>query len=239
MIHILPATALRLLAALLLALPLMAAAQEAEIRKNLGQRLPGFDKIDEVGKTPMPGIFEVRIGTDLFYTDAAGNHLIRGAMLDTRTQRNLTKERVDVLTAIDFKSLPLKNAFTIVRGNGKRKMVAFEDPNCGFCKRFEQDFQKVNNVTLHVFLIPILGEDSVLKSRQIWCSADKAKAWLDWMVRDIAPKGTSGCDTAALDANMKLAERHHVDSTPTLVFADGQRVPGAINTQQIEQMLGR
>lgn len=227
------------LVALLLALPFASPAQEAVIHKALAERLPEFKGIDEISKTPMPGLFEVRIGSEVFYTDAGGNYLIRGVLFDTRTRRNLTRERIDKLTAVDFKDLPFKNAFTIVRGNGKRKMAAFEDPNCSFCKRFEKDFQKVDNVTLHVFLIPILGDDSLAKSRQIWCSADKAKAWLDWMVRDLAPKGKAGCNTAALDANLAFAQKHHIDSTPTLVFADGQRIPGAIDVAQIEQLLGK
>ena len=137
----------------------------------------------------MPGLFEVRVGTDLFYTDAEGNFLIQGHLIDTKLQRNLTEERIDKLLAIDFDALPLKDAFTIVRGNGKRKMAVFEDPNCGYCKRFERDLQKVDNVTIYMFLYPILGPDSTDKSRNIWCAKDKAKAWLDWMVRDQAGAG--------------------------------------------------
>ena len=178
------------LSALILALPLAAAAQEATIRKNLAERVPGLTDIDEVSKTPMNGLYEVRVGTDILYTDAEGNFLLHGSLLDTKARKNLTEERVAKLTAIDFKELQLKNAFTITRGNGKRKLAVFEDPNCGYCKRFEKDLAKVDNITVHFFLIPILGADSVEKSRQIWCSADKAKAWVDWMQRDIAPKGS-------------------------------------------------
>jgi thiol:disulfide interchange protein DsbC len=152
----------------------------------------------------MPGLFEVRIGNDILYTDAEGNYLIQGTLIDTRSRKNLTEERIDKLTAINFKDLQLKDAFTIVRGNGKRKLAVFEDPNCGYCKRFEADLQKIDNVTVYTFLIPILGADSAEKSKQIWCSADKAKTWDDWMLRHVAPKGTSKCDTAALDANVAL-----------------------------------
>ena len=218
-------------------LPLLASAQEATIRKNLAERVPALTNIDEVSKTPMPGLFEVRIGTDVVYTDAEGNFLIHGNLLDTRAKKDLTEERVNKLTAIDFGSLQLKNAFTVVRGNGKRKLAVFEDPNCGYCKRFEKDLQKVDNVTVHFFLIPILGDDSVTKSRQIWCSADKAKTWTDWMVRDVAPKGNAICNTQALDANLEFARKYRITGTPTLIFADGTRIPGAINAQQIEQHL--
>lgn len=229
----------RALAVLLFVLPLVAGAQEATIRKNLTERVPGISQIDEISKTPMPGLFEVRIGNDLLYSDAEGNFLIQGALLDTRARKNLTEERIEKLTAIDFKDLNLKHAFTIVRGNGKRKLAAFEDPNCGYCKRFEKDLQKIDNVTVHLFLIPILGEDSVVKSRQIWCSADKTRAWQDWMLQGVVPKGEGKCDTKALDANLEFARKYRITDTPTLVFADGQRVPGAINAQQIEQLLSR
>lgn len=225
------------LGAALLALPLLATAQEATIRKNLAERIPGLAEIDEVRKTPMNGLFEVRVGHDILYTDAQGNFLLHGNLLDTKARRNLTEERISKLTAIDFKTLDLKNAFTIVRGNGKRKLAVFEDPNCGYCKRFEKDLAKVDDVTVHYFLIPILGPGSVERSNQIWCAADKAKSWSDWMVRDVAPKGSGECNTDALTANLDFARKHRITGTPTLVFADGTRIPGAINTQQIEEAL--
>lgn len=212
-------------------------AQEATIRKNLSERLPQFPKIEEVSKTPMPGLFEVRVnGADIFYTDAEGNYLIQGHLVDTQLKRNLTEERVDKLTAINFESLPFKDAFTIVRGNGKRKLVVFEDPNCGYCKRFEKDLQKVTNVTVYMFLYPILGPDSGEKSKNIWCAKDKAKAWSDWMVRDVTPVAVT-CDSAAVTRNVELGRKYKITGTPTLVFADGSRVPGAIGADQVEKRL--
>jgi thiol:disulfide interchange protein DsbC len=211
-------------------------AQEAAIRKTLAERLPQLGKIDEVSKTPMSGLFEVRVGNELFYTDAEGNFLIQGHLVDTKLQRNLTEERMDKLLAIDFSVLPVKDAFTIVRGNGKRKIAVFEDPNCGYCKRFERDLQKVDNVTVYMFLYPILGADSTDKSRNIWCSKDKAKAWLDLMVRDQATPAAS-CDTAALARNLEFGKKYKITGTPTLVFADGSRVPGAIGAPQVEKLL--
>ena len=236
----LPSTLRRALALLALALPLLAPAQEAIIRKALTERIPGLTGIDEISKSPMPGLFEVRIGNDIFYTDAKGNYLIQGALIDTRARKNLTEERINKLTAIDFKDLQLKNAFTVVRGNGKRKVAVFEDPNCPYCKRFEKDLEKIDNVTVHTFLVPILGADSTEKSKRIWCASDKAKTWDDWMLRNVAPKEAGAkCDTAALDANVAFARKYNITGTPTLVFVDGHRVPGAINTQQIEQLLAR
>jgi thiol:disulfide interchange protein DsbC len=212
-------------------------SQEAAIRKNLGERIPQLQKIDEVSKTPMPGLYEVRVnGTDIYYTDAEANYLVQGNLIDTRQKRNLTEERVDKLTAIAFESLPFKDAFTMVRGNGKRQLAVFEDPNCGYCKRFEKDLQKINNVTIHLFLYPILSADSTEKSKNIWCAKDKVKAWQDWMVRDVTPAAAS-CDSSAIARNVELGRKFKITGTPTLVFADGSRVPGAIGADQVEKRL--
>ena len=224
------------LAVLALTLPGFAQAQEATIRKNLGERIPQLAKIDEITRTPMNGLFEVRVGTDLFYTDAQGNFLIQGNLIDTRQRRNLTEERMDKLLAIDFDSLPLADAFTVVRGNGKRKLAVFQDPNCGYCKRFERDLQGVDNVTIYMFLYPILGADSGEKSRNIWCAKDKARAWQDWMIRDQTPAKAS-CDAGALARNTEFGRKNRITGTPTLIFADGSRVPGAIPAAQVEKML--
>jgi thiol:disulfide interchange protein DsbC len=223
--------------AVLTALSLGAWAQEATIRKNLAERLPNLPKIDEISKTPMPGLFEVRFnGTDLFYTDAQGNFLLQGSLIDTRSRVDLTEQRVNKLTAIAFADLPIKDAFTIVRGNGKRKMAVFEDPNCGYCKRFERDLAKIDNVTVHLFLYPILGADSAEKSRNIWCAKDKGKAWNDWMLEDITP-AEAKCDTAPLQRNVEFGRKARITGTPTIIFADGSRVPGAIPADRIEKFL--
>jgi len=212
-------------------------AQEAAIRKNLAERLPNLSKIDEISKTPMNGLFEIRVNdSDIFYTDAEGNFLIQGNLIDTKSKRNLTEERTEKLNAVAFDSMPLKDAFTIVRGNGKRKMAVFEDPNCGYCKRFERDMQKVNDVTVYMFLYPILSPDSTDKSKSIWCAKDKGKTWQDLMVRDL-PVTKASCETAAIDRNLEFGRKHKITGTPTIFFADGSRVPGAINTAQIEKFL--
>jgi thiol:disulfide interchange protein DsbC len=214
-----------------------AVAQEALIRKNLGERIPQLQQIDEVSKSPMAGLYEIRVnGTEIYYTDAEGNYLVQGNLIDTKQRKNLTEERVDKLTAINFASLPLKDAFTIVRGNGKRKLAVFEDPNCGYCKRFERDLQKVDNVTVYMFLYPILSADSSDKSKNIWCAKDKTKAWQDWMVRDKSP-ASANCDTSAIERNVALGQKFKITGTPTLVFVDGTRVPGAIAAAEVEKHL--
>lgn len=225
------------LLAALLAAGFAAHAQESTIRKNLGERIPQLQKIDEVNKSPMPGLWEVRVnGNEILYTDAEGNFLIQGNLIDTKARVNLTEERVDKLNAVSFDALPLNDAFTIVRGNGKRKLAVFEDPNCGYCKRFERDLQKVENVTVYMFLYPILSQDSTDKSRNIWCAKDRVKAWTDWMVRDQAAPSAQ-CDASALTRNLEFGRKYKITGTPTLIFADGNRVPGAINAQQVEKYL--
>src|SRR5207244_12477888 len=135
-----------------------------------------------------------------------GNYVIQGSLIDAKQQKNLTEEREEKLLQIDFSALPMKDAFVIVRGNGKRKIAVFEDPNCGYCKRFERDLQKVDNVTVYMFLYPILGGDSPDKSRNVWCAKDKGKTWQDFMVRDAAL--TSGtCDTAAIARNLEFGKK--------------------------------
>jgi thiol:disulfide interchange protein DsbC len=213
-------------------------AVESALRKNLPERMQNFPKIDEVNRTPIAGMYEVRIGSEIFYSDAEGNFIINGEMMDTRARRNLTAERVEKLLAIDFGQLPVKDAFVIVRGNGKRKLAVFEDPNCGYCKRFERDLQKVDNVTVYMFLYPILGPDSTEKSRAVWCARDKGQAWQDWMVRsEPLQKADAGCDVTALARNTEFGRKHKITGTPTLIFADGSRVPGAIATADIEKLL--
>lgn len=240
-----PATAMKpkhptisaLLATALATLSLCASAQEAAIRKNLAERLPNLPKIEEVSKTPMAGLYEVRVNqSDVFYTDAEGNYLLQGQLIDTRSRSNLTEDRVEKLSAIDFKSLPFKDSFTIVRGNGKRRIAIFEDPNCGYCKRFEKDLARIDNVTVHVFLYPVLGPDSQAKSQAIWCAKDKARAFEDWMLRSVAPAATS-CDTSAIQRNLALGQKYRVTGTPTSFLPDGTRLPGAVPLEKIEQAL--
>jgi len=216
-----------------------ACADEAVIRKNLAERLPNLPKIDEVSKSPIPGIFEVRIGSDIIYTDEQASYLIQGELIDTRTRTNLTEARIAKLTAIDFAKLPLKDAITIKQGSGARKMAVFVDPNCGYCKRFERDVAALKDVTVYTFLYPILGPDSVTKSRDIWCAKDQTKAWRDWMLNNSVPAsaGDAKCDSSVLARNTELGRKHRVQGTPAAVFEDGTRVPGAVPAAELEKQL--
>ena len=226
-------------AATLMCLALAAGAQEAAIRQALAQRLPQLKVVDEIKPAGVSGLYEVRVnGSEIYYTDAKGDFLIDGQIIETKTRRNITEDRIAKLTAIPFDSLPIKDAFTLVRGNGQRKMAVFEDPNCGYCKRFERDLQKVDNVTVYLFLYPVLGPDSVKKSQDIWCAKDRVAAWQDWMLRDQAAGAASAaCDTGAIARNVELGRKYKITGTPTLLFVNGARIPGAIDNARVEQAL--
>ncbi len=224
--------------ALVLALAIAPAfADEAAIRKNIGERVPNFPKIDEVTKTAIPGIYELRIGTDILYTDEEGNHVIEGQLIETKTKTNLTEQRVAKLTAIDFKTLPLKDAMVWKQGTGERKLVVFADPNCGYCKKFERDLQSVKDVTVYTFLYPILGGDSPEKSKQIWCAKDNIKVWRDWMIKGTPIAESPACDTSALQRNLALGRKHRITGTPGLVYEDGKMQPGAVGAEAVERQL--
>ncbi|MFM2119468.1 MAG: hypothetical protein RL722_936, partial [Pseudomonadota bacterium] len=211
---------------------------EAEIRKALAERYPNLPKIDEVRAMPMANLYEIRLGTELVYTDAKAQYLIQGEVIDTATRRNLTEERVNKLTAIDFSSLPVKDAIVWKNGNGKRKIAVFADPNCGYCKKFEKDLLNVKDVTVYTFVIPILGGDSPEKSRSIWCAKDNTSVWRDWMVKGSTPPRAMGeCDSSAIERNSALARKHKINGTPAIVFEDGTRAPGAIPAAEVERRM--
>jgi len=225
------------LAAASFALAPLASADDAAIRKNIGERLPTFPPIDEISKSSIPGLFELRVGTDIYYSDEQGNYLIEGQMMDTKARVNLTEQRIAKLTAIDFKALPLKDAMVWKQGTGERKLVVFADPNCGYCKKFERDLQAVKDVTVYTFLYPILGGDSPEKSKQIWCAKDNTKAWRDWMLNGTQVTGSPACDVSAIQRNFAFGQKHRIRGTPGLVFEDGRQQAGALNTEQIEKQL--
>lgn len=213
-----------------------ALADEGEIRKTIEAKFGG--KVESVAKSGYLGLYEVFAEGSIFYTDEKATAIIAGGQLiDTKTMKNVTDERMRKLTAIRFSDLPLDRAIKQVRGDGRRVLATFEDPNCGYCKRLARDLQKLENVTVYTFLYPILSEDSVKKSRQIWCSADRAKAWNDWMVEGKAPSGREDCDSAAIAKNQEFGRKLNITGTPTIFFVDGERVPGAMPLARIEQKL--
>lgn len=209
------------------------------LRKVLTQRIPNFRNIDEITASPWPGVYEVRFGgTEIVYTDASGQFLMQGAMIDTKTRVNLTEQRIEKLTAINFSELPIKDALVFKQGDGSRKLAVFADPNCGYCKRLERDLVGLNNVTIFVFVMPMLGPDSTVKSRDIWCAADAPRAWRAWMIDGVAAvKAADSCNHTVLDRNIAVGRKHRISGTPALIFEDGTRKPGALPAKAVEDLL--
>ena len=214
----------------------LAGASEATVKAAMQKKYPDIT-IESVIKTPLAGMYEVFANGQLLYTDEKAAYLFTNAsMIDTEKGVNLTEERMNRLTAIKFSELPLDHAFKIVRGKGSRKIGYFADPNCGYCKRIEQDFAKINDLTIYVFLYPVLGADSLAKAKSVWCAKDRAKTWNDWMLNGVAPAAAGTCDTP-IEKIIAFGRKKNITGTPTLFFVDGQRVPGAISADQIEQRL--
>lgn len=214
---------------------LSAIADEASVKKAVEAKLG--TKVSSVSKSPYLGLYEVYAEGQILYTDEKLTAIIAGTLIDGATMKNITAERLQKLTAIKFSDLPLELAFKRVHGDGKRVLATFEDPNCGYCKKLAKDAAKLDNVTIYTFLYPILSPDSLEKSKQIWCASDKSRAWDDWMLDGKAPSGKSDCDTSAVQKSVELGRRLNVSGTPTLFFASGDRVPGAVPLAQIEKKL--
>ena len=209
-------------------------AVEASIKKLVEPRLGAGAKIDSVTKTPYAGLYEVRIGSDVIYTDEKAQYLFIGNVIDAQTSTNYTKARTDELSRIKFADLPFESALKMVKGDGKRVIAIFEDPNCGYCKRFRKTLQGLNNITVYTFMYNILSEDSAVKSKNIWCAADKNKAWDDWMLNNkAAPTAPEKCATPN-EKISALGQKMRITGTPTIFFTDGSRLPGAVDVAALE-----
>jgi thiol:disulfide interchange protein DsbC len=209
-------------------------ALEASIKKNLEPRLGDGTKIDSVTKTPYGGLYEVRVGGDILYTDEKGQYLFIGSVVDLKNSKNVTKARLDDINKVKFTDLPLDSAIKTVKGDGKRVIAVFEDPNCGYCKRLRKTLQSVDNVTIYTFLYNILTPESVAKSKDVWCSADKSKAWDEWMLSGKEPASSSDKCQTPHEKVLALGHKLNVTGTPTIFFADGTRAPGAVDAQALE-----
>ena len=203
---------------------------KAEIQKKLGSNA----KVRSVTPAPVSGLYEVLVGNEIFYTDSSGKYLIQGEIIELASGKNITEQRQADLNRIKWTDLNQANAFKTVRGNGTRQLAVFSDPNCGYCKRLEKSLQQLDNVTIYTYLIPILSADSTQKSKQIWCSADANKAYMDWMVNGVAPSGKTDCSNP-LDKNLAFAKTYGITGTPTIFFTDGSRFPGAVQITDIEK----
>jgi len=222
-----------LAAALALAAVLPAHADEGAIRKLLQERLPGV-KIESVAKTAYRGLYEAR-GQDrdgdgvVLYTDEKVSYILSGVLYDGQTLMNVTDH-------VKWSDLPLDQAFRIVRGKGTRQMAYFGDPNCRYCKELDQHIAKLDDVTVHLFLYPVLGPNSVEKSKSVWCSPDRVKAWLDMMLRNVTPTANGDCATP-VEKNVALGQRLRINGTPTMFFENGDRVSGYRPADQLTKLL--
>ena len=210
------------------------AQSEQQIKTEIQKKLGANAKVRSVTAAPVAGLYEVLVGNEVFYTDTTGKYLIQGEIIELATGKNITEQRQADLNRIKWTDLNQANAIKNVRGNGSRQLAVFSDPNCGYCKRLEKSLQQLDNVTIYTYLIPILSADSMQKSKQIWCSSDPYKSYIDWMINGISPSGKSDCSTP-LDKNLAFAKTYGVTGTPTLFFTDGSRFPGAVQITDIEK----
>jgi thiol:disulfide interchange protein DsbC len=211
---------------------------EATIRKVLESKLGGA-KIEGVERGPL-GLWEVRFrgedGVHILYTDAAATHIIVGKIYETKADKDVTEARLRKLNAINFSSLPLSQAVKVQRGNGKRVLVMFSDPYCPYCKQFEQTLQQIDDITVYVFMIPIIRPNLADHSRAVWCSADRSKAWIDLALHGKPPAGSAACENP-VEKNLELGRKLGVNSTPTLYMVNGERIAGAMQPADLRAML--
>jgi thiol:disulfide interchange protein DsbC len=207
------------------------------VKQNLEARFPQA-KVLDVQPSAIPGLYEVFMGSDMVYADAAGDYVVMGPLVDAQTHQNLTEARLDERGKVDFNTLPLNRAIKVVKGNGSRKFAVFSDPDCPFCQQFEKSLLSVTDVTMYVFLYPItsLHPQAGTKAHAIWCAQDRAAAWSQWMHEKKLPAET-GCSGDPIDELQKLGDALHINSTPTMFFANGRRVRGAIEAAQLEKDL--
>lgn len=213
-----------------------AAANEAAVRQAMQKKYPNIP-VDSVTKSPIPGLYEVYAGGEVLYADENVNYLItRGRMIDVERKTDLTAERLQTLSAVKFDQLPLDLAFRKVQGNGTRRIAYFTDPNCPYCKQIEPRLAKLENVTIYVFLYPVLGQDSYDKAKAVWCSKDRVKTYDDMMLNGRPPRNPGNCDTP-IDKIIAFGRQKSINGTPTLFLADGQRISGAIPEDQLRKLV--
>ncbi|HJV10618.1 MAG TPA: DsbC family protein [Burkholderiales bacterium] len=229
------------LLAILLAAP--ALADEAKIRKALEPKLGGA-KIEGIQPAPVAGLWEVRLRTErglrIIYTDANAAHVIDGNIHEVRTNRDLTEERLRKLNAIKFETLPLDLAVKVQRGNGKRVLAMFSDPYCPACRQFERNLAKIDDITVYVFMYPVIRPENADHSKAVWCSADRAKAWLELAAapQPKIPQASPGC-AHPIDKVHELGRKLGVNSTPTLFFTNGERLSGGLGADDLKELLDR
>jgi thiol:disulfide interchange protein DsbC len=193
-------------------------------------------KVDRVTKAGYGDLWEIFAGGEIIYTDEKLTFLMLGTLVDTANKSNVTEARLQKLTAIKFADLPFEHSIKLVRGNGSRKMAIFEDPNCGYCKKFEQDVNSLDNITAYIFPYPILSPDSTEKSKSVWCSPDRLKAWQDLMLRERLPTAKASCENP-IDKIVNVGRNLRITGTPTTFFEEGERIAGILPKDRMEAKL--
>jgi len=211
-------------------------SEEATIGTRVEQRFGA--KPTSLKRMPF-GLWEVVIGTEVAYVDPEVKYVFVGRVVDAATKEDLTQKRRDELQVVDYKTLPLDSAIKIVRGDGSRQFVTFEDPNCGYCRKLAKDIAGLKNVTIYTFLYPILSQDSFEKAKAVWCSKDRAAAWNSLMLDGKAPPAAAEDCKHPLQQLLALGQQLDVSGTPTLIFTDGKRLPGAVPLDRIEASLAQ
>jgi thiol:disulfide interchange protein DsbC len=212
-------------------------ADEALIRKTLTEKFPGA-AITSVTPTPYSGLFEVYLDGQIVYVDPKAQYVFSGDVIDLKTRQNLTQARLDKLNAVKWETLPLANAIKTVKGKGSRRLAVFSDVDCPYCRRFDAELEKVDDVTVYTFLYPVEGlhPKAVQASRQIWCAPDRNRAWDDYIKSGRLPANDGKCKNP-VDENLALGNKLRVTGTPTIIFQNGQRVPGMVPAAKLEQLL--
>jgi thiol:disulfide interchange protein DsbC len=219
--------------------PRFGSRDETAIRESIAQRFPDM-RVEGFSKTPLPGLYEVYSGGRIVYVDDQVNYVFQGPLLDAKGRWNLTAESLGKFAAIPFDQLPFDSAIKIVKGKGERKLALFGDPTFPAVRQLDLEFAQVDNTTLYVFLLPFEHRNpgSAEKVRGIWCASDRAAAWHEAVTHGVTPSTPGACDTP-IDETLKVATRHRVNALPTLVFADGRRMTGAMSASHIERLLAQ
>jgi len=205
------------------------------IRSHAVNVLPN-SRIDEVKASPIPGLYEVRSGRNIFYSDADGRHFIMGQLLDTVARKNLTQARMEQLNRMDWNILPLDKAVVSGDKDAKLKLAIFTDPECPFCRKFEKELAKLKGVTVYSFLYPLSFHKHARRwSTAIWCSKDRHKMLIDIMVNNADPEAGT-CETPIDEINA-LAKKLDIHGTPTLISGDGRLASGGKAAAQLKAWL--
>lgn len=207
----------------------------ANLRKAL-QPLIGDDKIVKVSEIGKTGLFEVATQRSIVYTDKSGSVLIEGQLIDTKTRENLTEKSNTALGAFNFNDIPLKNVIKTVRGDGSRRVITFEDPNCGWCKKLMAELNKLTNVTVYTFVVPVLGDDSKVKAKSIMCASNPTKTWVDSMSIPAYSIPKKECDVS-FEENLELMQKLRIRGTPAILFENNSKAPGFMTSEKIEAKL--